>query len=326
MEETMTDTYQEQPLRIFGLNANRPLAKKISDHIGVKLSQGEVHRFSDGEIQLNIEESVRGDHAFIVQSTNIPVNDHLMELLIMIDALKRASAKTINVILPYYGYARQDRTAQPREPITAKLVANLLEVAGATRLLTLDLHAVQVQGFFDIPVDNLFTVPLFARYYRQLHLIGNDIVVISPKNSGIKRARSLSEYLAASLAIVDYEHANYQSGYVIGDVSGKTCILVDDILNTGETMVNAARVLRENGATNIYACASHGLFVDGAKNLIETSSIDHLCVTDSVYIANEQQPNNLTIISCAELLSEGIKRIYENTPMSPLFQLEKKEL
>jgi ribose-phosphate pyrophosphokinase len=321
----MTQKYKDKTLRIFSLNANRPLAEKIAEVVGTELGKSTVRQFSDGEIQINIEESIRGDHVFLIQSTNLPVNDHLMELLIMIDALKRASAKTINVVLPYYGYARQDRTAKPREPITAKLVANLLEEAGATRVLTLDLHTVQVQGFFDIPVDNLFTMPLFAHNYRQKQLTGEDIVVVSPKNSGVQRARSLSEYLDATLAIVDQEEIEgNRSGYVIGEVKGKTCILVDDILNTGETIATAAEILRENGAGAIYACASHGILSKGAKQILEASPIKDICVTDSVFIPEECRPETLSVVSCSELMGEAVKRIHENTPMSPLFRLEEK--
>ncbi|MBP2099461.1 ribose-phosphate diphosphokinase [Enterococcus rivorum] len=321
----MTQKYGDSTLRIFSLNANRPLAEKIAKVVGTKLGESTVRQFSDGEIQINIEESIRGDHVYLVQSTNLPVNDHLMELLIMIDALKRASAKTINVVLPYYGYARQDRTAKPREPITAKLVANMLEEAGATRVLTLDLHTVQVQGFFDIPVDNLFTMPLFAHHYREQELTGEDIVVVSPKNSGVQRARSLSEYLDATLAIVDQEEVDGErSGYVIGNVQGKTCILVDDILNTGDTLITAAKILKEQGAKTILACASHALLSKGAKEKLDASEIDQICVTDSVYISDERKPDCVTIVSCGELMGEAVKRIHENTPMSPLFRLEEK--
>ncbi|MBO0467445.1 ribose-phosphate diphosphokinase [Enterococcus plantarum] len=321
----MTQKYKDKTLRIFSLNANRPLAEKIAEVVGTELGKSTVRQFSDGEIQINIEESIRGDHVFLVQSTNLPVNDNLMELLIMIDALKRASAKTINVVLPYYGYARQDRTAKPREPITAKLVANLLEEAGATRVLTLDLHTVQVQGFFDIPVDNLFTMPLFAHNYREQQLTGDDIVVVSPKNSGVQRARSLSEYLDATLAIIDQDEVDgVRSGYVIGEVKGKTCILVDDILNSGSTMATAAKILKENGAKSIYACASHGLLSKGAKERLDASPIEQICVTDSVFISEDRKPDALSIVSCAELMGEAVKRIHENTPMSPLFRLEER--
>lgn len=321
----MSKKYQDDTLKIFSLNGNRPLAEKIAKVFGTELGKSVVKQFSDGEISINIEESIRGDHVYIVQSTNQPVNDYYMELLIMIDAMKRASAKTINVVLPYYGYARQDRTAKPHEPITAKLIANLIQEAGATRVLTLDLHTVQVQGFFDIPVDNLFTMPLFAHYYRELGLTGDDIVVVSPKNSGVQRARSLSEYLNSTLAIVDHaDDADENSGYVIGDVQGKTCIMVDDILNTGATLARAANVLKENGAKEVYACASHGLLSVPAKQILDDAPIKDICITDSVFIQEERHPNNLTIVTCSELMGEAVKRIHENTPMSPLFRLEEK--
>jgi len=207
--------YSDPNLKIFALSSNRPLAEKIAEEVGLELGKVSVTQFSDGEIKINIDESVRGCHVYIVQSTSYPVNDNLMELLIMVDALRRASAKTINIVIPYYGYARQDRTAAPREPITAKLVANMLVKAGVNRVLTLDLHAVQVQGFFDIPVDNLYTVPLFAKHYCDKGLTGDDVVVVSPKNSGVKRARSLAEHLDAPIAIIDYaqDDAHRNEGY-----------------------------------------------------------------------------------------------------------------
>ncbi|MHC5250214.1 ribose-phosphate diphosphokinase [Enterococcus sp. HY326] len=320
----MGKKYHDSRLKLFSLNSNQPLAEKIAKVFGTELGKCRVQQFSDGEIAINIEESVRGHHVYLIQSTNAPVNDHYLELLIMIDALKRASAKTINIILPYYGYARQDRTARPHEPITAKLVANLLEEAGATRLLTLDLHTVQVQGFFDIPVDNLFTMPLFADYYRDKGLYGDDVVVVSPKNSGVQRARSLSDYLDSTLSIVDqYEEDGELTGYVIGNVAGKKAILVDDILNTGETLAAAAKILKEAGAIEVYACSSHGLLSPPAKEVLENSEIEDICITDSVYTPDERHPKNLTIISCSELMGEGIKRIHENRPMSPLFRRNK---
>lgn len=316
--------HRDEALKIFSLNGNLPLAEKIAAVFGTTLGKSKVKQFSDGEIAINIEESVRGDHVFIVQATNEPVNTHYMELLIMIDAMKRASAKTINVVLPYYAYARQDRTANPHEPITAKLIANLLVEAGATRILTLDLHAVQVQGFFDIPVDNLFTIPLFAKYYRDKNMTGDDYVVVSPKNSGVQRTRSLAEYLNTTLAIVDQEDQE-NGGYVIGDVAGKTCILVDDILNTGQTLATAAELLKNAGAKEVYACASHALLSPPAKEILENSYIKDICVTDSCDTAEERHPKQLTYVSCGELLGEAVKRIHENTPMSPLFRLEEKD-
>ncbi|WP_314064833.1 ribose-phosphate diphosphokinase [uncultured Vagococcus sp.] len=317
----MPESYEDPCLKIFSLNSNKPLAEKIAAVVGVELGKSSVQKFSDGEMTINIEESIRGDEVYVIQGTSYPVNDHLLELLIMIDALKRASAKTINIVMPYYGYARQDRTAKPREPITAKLVADLLEKAGATRVLTLDLHTVQLQGFFDIPVDNLFTMPLFAKHYQDCQLTGEDIVVVSPKNSGVARARVLSQYLDASLAIVDQSDrdADVRSGYVIGDVTGKTCILVDDIINTGETLGIAAKVLLEAGAKEVYACASHGVFSANAAELLSEIPFKKICVTDSVDIPEEAKLPNLDIITCSELMGDALKRIHENTPMSPLF-------
>lgn len=319
----MEDNHQAEPLKIFSLNGNQPLAQKIARVFGTELGECSIKRFSDGEISISIEESVRGVNTYIVQSTNQSVNNYYLELLIMIDAMKRASAKTINVVLPYYGYARQDRTAHPHEPITAKLIANLIEEAGATRVLTLDLHTVQIQGFFDIPVDNLFTMPLFARHYKMLGMEGDDYVMVSPKNSGVSRARSLSSQLNSTLAIVEQDEGN---GYVIGEVEGKNCIMVDDIVTSGVTFSKAARLLKANGAKNIYACASHALLSDGAKAILAQAPIEEICATDSCWTEKEQQPDNLTYVTCSKLIGEGVRRIHENTPMSPLFTKVDEEL
>ena len=227
----------DHKIKLFSLNSNRDIAEKIAAAAGLPLGKLSSRQFSDGEIQINIEESVRGVDVYIIQSTSFPVNNHLLELLIMIDACKRASANSVTAVIPYFGYARQDRTAAPREPITAKLVANMLVKAGIDRVLTLDLHASQIQGFFDIPVDNLLTEPLFASYYMQKGLCGEDVVIVSPKNSGIKRARNIAEFLNAPIAIIDYaqDDSDQAKKYIIGDVAGKKAILVDDILNTGRT-------------------------------------------------------------------------------------------
>ena len=318
----MVEKYEDESLKIFSLNGNVPLAEKIAKEFGSKLGKCAIKQFSDGEIAISIEESVRGSHIYLIQSTNEPVNDYYMELLIMIDAMKRASAKTINVVLPYYAYARQDRTARPHEPITAKLIANMLVEAGATRVLTLDLHAVQVQGFFDIPVDNLFTIPLFARYYKDKQMEGDDYVVVSPKNSGVGRARSLSEYLNTTLAIVDQDESLEDDGYVIGDVAGKKCILVDDILNTGATFAKAAVLLKEAGAKEVYICASHALFSATAKENLDNAPIEDVCVTDSCLTDESRHPEKVTYITCSELMGEAVRRIHENTAMSPLFRLD----
>lgn len=317
----MVQPYGDKQIKLFSLNANPEIAEKISQAAGIPLGKMSSRQFSDGEIQVNIEESVRGVDVYIIQSTSYPVNNHLWELLIMVDACKRASANSVTVVMPYFGYARQDRTAAPREPITAKLVANMLVKAGVDRVLTLDLHAVQVQGFFDIPVDNLFTVPLFASHYMDKGLCGENVVIVSPKNSGIKRARSLAEYLDSPIAIIDYaqeDDSERTEGYIIGDVTGKTAILIDDMLNTGKTFSEAARIVQEGGATEIYAVASHGLFAGNATQLLNAAPIKEVLVTDSVAFRG-QYPNNIAFITASELIADAIIRIQERRPVSPLF-------
>ena len=316
---------EKNNMKLFALNSNQEIAQKISEVAGIPLGKLSSRQFSDGEIQINIEESVRGYDIYIIQSTSFPVNNHLMELLIMVDACQRASAHTVNVVLPYFGYARQDRTAAPREPITAKLVANMLVKAGVDRVVTLDLHAVQVQGFFDIPVDNLFTIPLFADHYIKQGLTGSDVVVVSPKNSGVKRARNLAEYLDAPIAIIDYaqDDSSRDEGYIIGDVKGKKAILIDDILNTGKTFSEAAKIVQRDGATEIYAVSSHGLFVKGAADLLDQALIKEILVTDSV-ATKEQKPKNVKYITASELIGDALVRIQERKPVSPLFAYHKK--
>ncbi|EKF52316.1 ribose-phosphate diphosphokinase [Lactococcus garvieae] len=319
-------TYSDAQLKLFSLNSNPELADKISKIMDVPLGKVTSKQFSDGEIMINMEESVRNRDVYIIQSTSCPVNDNIWELLIMIDACVRASAHSVNIVMPYFGYARQDRTASSREPITAKLVADMLVKAGADRLLTLDIHAVQVQGFFDIPVDNLFTVPLFAEYYMKQGLFGDDVVVVAPKNSGIKRARSLAEYLESPIAIVDYEDddAKRENGYIIGNVEGKKVILIDDILNTGVTFSNAASVVREAGADDVYAVASHGLFTNTAADLLENSGICEVLITDSVATKN-RKPANAKYLSVDKHLADAILRIHEGRPVSPLFKFDKNQ-
>ncbi|EAC5558654.1 ribose-phosphate diphosphokinase, partial [Listeria monocytogenes] len=244
----------------FSLNSNRPLAEKIAAAVGVELGKCSVKQFSDGEIQVNIEESIRGAHVYVIQSTSSPVNDNLMELLIMIDALKRASAKTINVVMPYYGYARQDRKARSREPITAKLVANMIEKAGANRMVTLDLHASQIQGFFDIPVDHLMGAPLIANYFLERGIQGDDVVVVSPDHGGVTRARKLAEFLKSPIAIIDKRRPKANVAEVmniIGHVEGKTCVLIDDMIDTAGTITLAANALKQAGAKSVYASCTH---------------------------------------------------------------------
>lgn len=316
----MAEIKAENQLKLFSLSSNIEIAEKIATEMNVPLGKVSTRQFSDGEIMINIEETVRGDDIYIIQSTSFPVNDNLWELLIMIDACKRASANSVNIVIPYFGYSRQDRIAASREPITAKLVANMLVKAGVDRVLTLDLHAVQVQGFFDIPVDNLFTVPLFAKYYTKLGLKGSDVVVVSPKNSGIKRARSLAEYLDSPIAIIDYaqDDSAREEGYIIGDVSGKKAILIDDILNTGKTFAEAAKIVERGGATDIYAVASHGLFAGGASEILNTAPIKEIIVTDSVN-TKEKVPMHTKYLSASKLIADAITRIHERRPLSPLF-------
>ncbi|MDY4511462.1 ribose-phosphate diphosphokinase [Streptococcus pluranimalium] len=314
--------YKATPqMKVFSLTSNTDIAEKIAKAANLPLGKVSSRQFSDGEIMINIEESVRGDDIYIIQSTSYPVNDHLWELLIMIDACKRASANSITVVMPYFGYSRQDRVAASREPITAKLVSNMLVKAGVNRVVTLDLHAVQVQGFFNIPVDNLFTIPLFAEHYINKGLTGEDVVVVSPKNSGIKRARSLAEYLDAPIAIIDYaqeDDSQREEGYIIGDVTGKKAILIDDILNTGKTFAEASKIVERGGATEIYAVASHGLFAGGAADILEAAPIQEILLTDSVS-NKERVPNNASYITASELLGNAICRIQERRPLSPLF-------
>ena len=322
----MAEHYADKQFKLYSLSSNVEIAQKIADAVGVPLGKVSTRKFSDGEIMINIEETVRGDDIYIIQSTSFPVNDNLWELLIMVDACKRASANTVNIVIPYFGYSRQDRIAASREPITAKLVANMLVKAGVDRLLTLDLHAVQVQGFFDVPVDNLFTVPLFAQYYSEAGLKGEDVVVVSPKNSGIKRARSLAQYLDSPIAIIDYaqDDSHREEGYIIGEVSGKKAILIDDILNTGKTFAEATKILEREGATEIYAVASHGLFAGGAADILDTVPIKEILVTDSVN-TKERVPKNIKYLSASQLIADAIIRIHEKAPLSPLFSYHTKK-
>lgn len=313
---------KETRLKLYSLSSNLPLAEKIASYLGTELGDLEVNKFSDGEIAISIEESVRGDHVFIVQSTSYPTNDYLMELLIMIDALRRASAKTITAVIPYYGYARQDRKAQPREPITAKLVANLLTTAGADRVVALDLHAAQIQGFFDIPVDHLLGAPLLASWFLDRKLSGSDVVVVSPDHGGATRARRLAEFLDSPIAIVDKRRPKPNVSEVmniIGDVKGKKAIIIDDMIDTAGTITNAAQALIDAGATEVYACGTHGIFSQPAIERIEDSVIKTMVVTDSIYLPEEKRLDKIELISVSELIGQAIERIYEERSVSPLF-------
>lgn len=312
----------DERLKIYSLSANLPLAEKISDYLGIELGELTVNRFADGEIAISIEESVRGDHVFIIQPTSYPTNDHVMELLIMVDALRRASAKTITAVIPYYGYARQDRKAKPREPITAKLVANLIAVAGADRVVTLDLHAAQIQGFFDIPVDHLLGAPLLASYFLDHDLHGEDVVVVSPDHGGAVRARKLAEFLDSSIAIVDKRRPKPNVSEVmniIGDVAGKKAIIIDDMIDTAGTITAAAQAIMDAGATEVYASGTHGVFSPPAIERIEKSVIKKMVVTDSIYLPEEKRIDKIELISVSELIGQAIQRVYDERSVSPLF-------
>ena len=314
--------YSDPNLKIFALSSNRPLAQKIADQVGVDLGKVSVTHFSDGEIKINIDESIRGDHVYIVQSTSYPVNDNLMELLIMIDALRRASAKTINVVLPYYGYSRQDRKAQSREPITAKLVANMITQAGADRVLTLDLHAAQIQGFFDIPVDHLLGAPLLANYFLENNFKDKDIVVVSPDHGGVTRARKLAEFLHAPIAIIDKRRPKANVAEVmniIGDVKGKVAVLIDDMIDTAGTITLAAQALQDAGALEVYACCTHPVLSGPALDRLNASVIKEVVVTDSIQVPEEKTGGKIVQVSVDQLMAEAIRRIHENRSVSPLF-------
>lgn len=318
----MSEHYSDPRLKIFALNSNQPLAEKIAEQVGVKLSKSSVDRFSDGEIQINIEESVRGCDVYVIQSTSQPVNDNLMELLIMIDALRRASVNTINAVIPYYGYARQDRKSRSREPITAKLVANMLQRAGADRVIALDLHAAQIQGFFDIPVDHLMAAPLLAEYFLNNHL-DEDAVVVSPDHGGVTRARKLAQYLKAPIAIIDKRRPRPNVSEVmniVGHVEGKRCILIDDMIDTAGTITNAANALKAAGAIEVYASCTHPILSGPALQRISDSAIKKLIVTDSIKLPTDKRIDKMVQVSVGPLIGEAIKRIHENKSVSPLFE------
>ncbi len=312
--------YGDPHLKVFTLNSNPELAHEITEHIGVTMGKSSVARFSDGEVQINIEESIRGCDVYLVQSTSAPANEHIMELLIMIDALKRASARTINIVLPYYGYARQDRKARSREPITAKLVANLLETAGATRVLTVDLHATQIQGFFDIPVDQLMGVPILADYFKEKQL--DDLVIVSPDHGGVIRARKMADRLKAPIAIIDKRRPKPNVAEVmniVGNIEGKTAIIIDDIIDTAGTITLAANALVEHGAKEVYACCTHPVLSGPALERIENSKIKELVVTNTIRLSEEQQTSKITSLSVGPLMAEAIIRVHEQSSVSTLF-------
>ena len=310
-------------MKILACNSNKELAEAISSYIGVNLADASIRKFADNEIFVEINENIRGEDVFIIQSTSHPANDHLMELLIAIDTVKRGSAKRITAVMPYYGYARQDRKTGPRTPITAKLVANLITSAGADRVLTMDLHAGQIQGFFDIPLDNIFSAPPILKDMKNKFANNNDLVITSPDVGGVVRARAFAKRLNADLAITDKRREKAGESEVmniIGDVKNKTCILLDDIADSAGTLCNAAAALKESGAKDIYSYIAHGVLSGNALNKIEKSEIKELVLTDSIQASEEvKNSKNVRHISIAPLMGEAIKRINSDSSVSALF-------
>jgi len=312
-------------LRIFSGNSNKSLAESVCSCFDLPLGKATVSTFSDGEIQLEIQENVRGMDVFIVQSTCMPGNQHMMELLIMIDAFKRASAERITAVMPYYGYARQDRKVAPRAPISAKLIADLLTTAGASRVLTIDLHAGQIQGFFNIPVDNLFAAPVFVSHFKEKYK-NEELVIVSPDAGGVERARSYAKLLGgASLAIIDKRRLRPNEAEVmniIGDIEGKNTLIVDDMVDTAGTLCSAAKALRSRGAKSVSACCTHAVFSGKAVERIKDSCLEEMTITDTVPLnAEGQKLKKIKVLSIAELFAEAIKRIHKNDSVSSLFRI-----
>jgi ribose-phosphate pyrophosphokinase len=309
-------------VKLFAGNSNRVLAEAVARYLGIPLGKASVRRFADQEIFVEIQENVRGEDVFVLQSTSYPANDHLMELLIMIDAFRRSSARRITAVVPYFGYARQDRKPAARTPISAKLVANLITEAGANRVLTLDLHAGQIQGFFDIPTDNLYAIPVMARDVKARNTLSN-IMVVSPDVGGVVRARSLAKRLDAQLAIVDKRRdrpGESEVMNVIGDVSGKDCLLADDIVDSGGTLCNAADALLDNGATSVTAYITHGVLSGGAVARITSSKLKELVITDSIQpSAAVKSAANIRVVSIADLIGEAVQRTATEESVSSLF-------
>jgi len=309
-------------LRIFSGNANQELAASIANELGCGLGEIYVKPFSDGEISVKIEESARGQDIFIVQPTCEPVNDNLMELLIMIDAFRRASAQRITVVLPYYGYARQDKKVKPREPVTARLVANLITQAGAGRVLCLDLHAGQIQGFFDLPVDHLYAGPLIAEYLKSEGLYNGNTVVVSPDVGGVARARALAEHLKTPIAIIAKRRPapnKVEIMELIGDVRGKVCVMIDDMIDTGGSIVQGAEALIERGAAAVHACCTHAILSGDAIRRIDCSPLRSLVVTNTIPLPPHKRSPKIKVLSVAPLLADAIARIHDDVSISELF-------
>ncbi len=320
MKNHRSDYGVKNHIAVLSGNSNLKLAKSICHYLGIGLGHALVGRFPEGEIQVQIQDNIRGRDVFIIQSTSHPPNDHLMELLILIDAARRASASRITAVMPFYGYARQDRKAKPRVPITAKLIANLLVSAGADRILALDLHANQIQGFFDIPVDHLYSINVLSKYFVKKHL--RNLVVVSPDVGGLKLARAYSKLLHASLAIVDKRRegpAQTKVMNIIGEVKNRNVVLVDDLVSTASSLVEAVHALKEQGCLDVYAAIVHPILAGPAIERIKKSPLKELVVTDSIPIPPEKHISKIKVLSVAPLLAEAIKRIHENESVSRLF-------
>lgn len=310
-------------IKLFSGNSNPELAKRVAEASGVALSHCEVSTFADGEIQVEIHESVRGEHVFVLQSTCPPVNQNYMELFIMLDALKRASAKQITAVIPYYGYARQDRKVAPRAPISAKVTADLITTAGAQRIVAVDLHAAQIQGFFNVPVDHLFAIPTLARAWREKHGTGEEFVAVSPDAGGVERCRAFAKRIEASLAIIDKRRSGPNEAkalHLIGDVEGKTAIIVDDMIDTAGTLTQAVDSLLKNGAKRVFAVATHPVLSGPAISRLKESRIEKVWVTDTIPLSEAAKScGKIDVISVAPVLAEAIKRIHGNDSVSSLF-------
>ena len=310
-------------IKVFAGNASKELALAICQRLDLELGKMEAGRFSDGEIAVNIKETVRGCDVFIVQSTNTPVNENLMELLVIIDALKRASAGRITAVIPYFGYARQDRKARARDPISAKLVADILQTAGANRVLTMDLHSSQLQGFFDIPVDNLRGMPVLARHFMKQGLNDDNFIVVSPDVGSVARSRSMAAKFNAPLAIIDKRRpkANVMEVMnVIGDVKDKVCLMTDDMIDTAGTICQGAKALVDNGAKRVVACCSHAVLSGPAIERLQASPLDKIVVLDTIELPPEKRIDKIEIISVADLFAEAIERVYTDLPVSKLYE------
>ena len=312
-------------IKLFSGRSNNPLAQEIAEYLGTSLEPITIKNFSDGEIYVQIQDSVRGDDVFIVQPICNPVNENLVELLILLDAFKRASAKSVTAVIPYYGYARQDRKASGREAITAKLVADLLTQAGATRVLTMDLHTGQIQGFFNILVDHIYATPVIVNYVRNIDTQGSELVCVSPDMGGVKRTRALARQVGSPIAIIDKRRDKHNSSIacnIIGDVKDKVCVMFDDIIDTAGTICEAARMLKEKGAKDVYVCAVHPVFSGPALERLEQSPIKEVVITNTIPLKDSYIPEKIKQVSVAPLFGEAISRIHDDKSVSSLFGFE----